>query len=272
MKTFREESLRSVRAIALDLDGVVYHGRHLLPGADKAVEALRGFGLKVFFITNNSANTRADVARKLTYLGVPAAENEVLTSGHVTAVLVSRLRENARVLVIGSDGLKSELACLGSEVVAGLPCDFLVVGLDAHFNYDKICTALDALFGGAVFIACNCDSTYPIEDGRLLPGCGSLVAAIEAAWRRKHEYLAGKPNDLVMKMLAGENCLRPSEILVVGDSLESDIAMASHFGSPSVFVGAPKASRASGASEAGMPEPDFVIGTLAELPDLFSVI
>ncbi len=259
------------RAIALDLDGVVYQGAQALPGAIAAIALLRRLEFKVYFVTNNSSKTRVEIATKLAQMGVSAGRDEVFTSGYAAAVLVSHLMQEGkrRAFVIGSDGLKSELTQTGVEVVIAAPYDFLVVGLDTGFTYERICVALDALLGGALFIACNLDPVFPAERGRLLPGCGPEVAALELASGRKPDHVAGKPNTFLLEMLANNGRVQPHEILVVGDSLESDIAMANRYGALSVLV---MQSNDAGPIGPRLPEqkPGLVVQSLDELAHLIA--
>ena len=257
-------ALSLVKTVALDLDGVVYVGNKSLPGAVAAISAMRELGLKVWFVTNNSGRTRAEIAGKLTLMDIPATEGQVLTSGYAAGFLLRRLTNPSQpsVLVVGSASLKAEITQLGFHVVTDAPCDFLVVGFDQNFHYGSICTALDALLGGASFVACNRDARFPGEDGRFLPGCGAMVSAIEHAGSRKAEYEVGKPNTLFLQMIASVDNLAPHEILVVGDSLASDIIMARRFGSPSVLVST---------REINPPaeiQPTVALSALADLPPL----
>lgn len=229
-----------VRAVALDLDGVVYLENTPLPGAVAAIQKIRQSGYALYFVTNNSGQTRAGIARKLAGLGIPAEARQVFHSGYATAVLLARLSRpaSARAFVIGSDGLRSEIAAQGINIArdAAEHCEFLVIGFDLDFSYEKICMSLDVLSNGACFIACNRDARFPVPNGRYRPGCGSMVAAIETAWGKKPDHEAGKPNPLLLELVAAEAALRPEEILMVGDSPESDIAMARQAGSPSVLI------------------------------------
>jgi len=265
--------LSKVRAVALDLDGVVYQGRQLLPGVREAIQEIRQLGLGLYFVTNNSGKARADIISKLSHMGIQTAESEVLTSGYAASVLVRRLSRHdpAKVLVIGSDSLKAEMAQSGARVVESGPCEFVVVGLDVEFSYGKISTALEALLGGAVFIACNRDATFPVEGGRILPGCGAMVAAIESACGRRPDYEVGKPQVMLLEMLADGMRLRPYEIVVVGDRPESDIAMANRFGSLSVLV-LPIAKRDQQTRlEVPAQGSCLVVRSLVELPNLLRV-
>lgn len=132
--------LSTVRAISLDLDGVVYQGKHLLPGAGDAIVRLREMGLKVYFVTNSSGKTREDLAARLRRLGVAADADDVLASSYASGVIINRITggEPRSVLAIGADGLRAELSLAGLRIVDSAPCDFLVVGLDKFINYEKI--------------------------------------------------------------------------------------------------------------------------------------
>jgi 4-nitrophenyl phosphatase len=226
------------RVIALDLDGVVYAGDSPLPGAAEGVSGLRKAGYDVVFLTNNSGRSRESIARKLTWMGIPAVACDVVNSGYAACMLMKELSGDrpSSALVIGTPELRWEAAQAGMRIVEQGPCDFLLAGLDPEFTYEKISRALDALISGATFIACNRDRSYPVENGRVRPGCGPLVAAVECAWGSEAHYEAGKPNPLMLEMISRRKGVSPEEILVVGDSLESDIAMARLFGSPSVLV------------------------------------
>lgn len=258
-----------IRAVALDLDGVIYAGDVPLPGAVEAIERLRGLGLRVWFVTNNSARSRASIAGKLGRLGVPAEESEVMTSGYAAGLLLRRLTQGQpeRVVVVGSGELRTMIAAQGFEAVSEGPGRFLVVGMDNSFTYDRIRAALETLIGGAVFVACNRDATYPVEGGRLAPGCGPMVAAIECASGRKADHVVGKPSPALLELVAAAGELAPAEMLVVGDTLQSDIVAARRFGSPSVLVCDP-AAVVPNADPENSNRPDFVVRSLAEVPGI----
>ena len=269
-----ERRLAGLRSIALDLDGVVYAGSRALPGAAEAVRRLCAAGADLHFVTNNSAQTRRQIAEKLRGLGIPAAAEEIVTSAYAAAQVVARLaaEKPGGALVVGSDGLREEVAAAGAAVVAAnAPCGYLVVGLDRRFNYDSICLALDALMRGAAFIACNRDARFPVENGRFLPGCGAIVAAVESAAGRKPDWEVGKPNTTLLQIIAERDKRQPGEILVVGDSAASDILMAARFGSPSVLVGATD-SAALPCDDGDESEPTYRLASLSELPALFDKI
>jgi HAD superfamily hydrolase (TIGR01450 family) len=263
----RQVDTATIRAVALDLDGVVYTGDVPLPGAVEAIERIRGLGLQVRFVTNNSYRSRASIAGKLRRLGVLADESEVMTSGYAAGLLLRRLNQGqpARVVVVGSGELRKMIAAQGFEAVLEGPDRFLVVGMDHSFTYDRIRAALETLRGGALFVACNRDATYPVEGGRLVPGCGPMVAAIECACGRKADYVVGKPRPGLLEMVAAADGLSPSEMLVVGDTPETDILAARRFGCPSALVGDPAAIVSDDSQR-----PDFVVRSLAEVPGILA--
>jgi HAD superfamily hydrolase (TIGR01450 family) len=253
--------------LAIDLDGVVYQGKSLVSGSDQAIRQFRQAGLAVFFVTNSSVRTRREVAEKLAGMGIPCRQEEVLTSAHAAAVFVARLAQGcpARVLAVGSDGLVAEMAAAGLSIVSTSPCEYVVVGMDTSFNYEKICEAMQAVLGGAKFVACNRDANFPVDQGRLMPGCGAMVSAIEAACGTAPHHVVGKPGVLMLELLSAEGKLKPEEILVVGDGVDSDIGMACAFGSPSVLI-RPKGVPSSVAPV--FPRPSYMTSSLAELPGL----
>lgn len=263
-----------IRAIALDLDGVVYVGSSPLTGAVEAVNKIVDLGISVYFATNNSSRTRAEIAQKLTYMGIPATEKQVLTSGYAAGMLISRLchPRSAHVLVIGSAGLRDEISRLGAQPVsdASQPCEFLVVGLDMEFTYPKISAGLDALMGGATFIACNRDGKFPVEGNRFLPGCGAMVAAIEATWGKGPDYEVGKPDTMFLEIISAETGLKSDEILVVGDNPESDIAMSIRYDSPSVLITSSLVDHPNESFSENI-KPTLRLSTLSELRDLFAI-
>jgi HAD superfamily hydrolase (TIGR01450 family) len=234
---------KKLKAVAIDLDGVVYCGNKIVPGAIAAIESFRRSGLKVFFVTNNSGKKRAEIAAKLNSLGVLCAIDEVITSGYAAALFVKKLRSRRPVLVIGSDSLREEFKKAGITLTKTAKSGVLVVGLDRNYTYDKIAVGAEAISQGAVFVASNIDACFPVEGGKYLPGCGAMVAAIEAAAGKKADHIIGKPNTFMLKMITKAHSLRPAEVLVIGDSLQSDIGMATKFGSPAVLISKRKTSR-----------------------------
>jgi glycerol-1-phosphatase len=225
------------RAILLDLDGVVYRGDRPVPRAAEAISELRRAGIRVVFLTNNSARTPERVAERLRALGVAASPDEVVTSAQATASLVAREAggDGRTAFVIGEEGVRSALGEAGIEVLDGQPdrVGFVVVGWDRWVDYDKLRTASVLVGRGARLVATNQDASYPAPGGDLWPGAGALVAAVETA-SGSRALVVGKPG----RPLFDEALERAGtrRALMVGDRVETDVAGADAAGIDSALV------------------------------------
>jgi HAD superfamily hydrolase (TIGR01450 family) len=229
-------NFRKLRAVLLDLDGVVYLEHKLIPGAAEAIRTMRARGLKVGFVTNNATATRATFGARLTAMGIPCTTAEVMNTSYAAArYLGGRLARGTRVFVFGKLGLAPELRAAGlSPVTVHTREEFrryraarpypntVVASFDTDLTWWELCAGHVALERGARFIACNFDPTYPVHGGTL-PGTGSLVKQLEVSSRRT-PFLVGKPAPLMFRMLLQEWGMRPADALVVGDRLPIDIA------------------------------------------------
>lgn len=284
---------RVIRAVALDLDGVVWRGSQVLPGVGEALEDALRRGLDLRYVSNNSTAHRETVSERLAGMGLPAGAERVLTSAFVTGRwLRDRLPLGSLVMVVGESGLMRELREAGlaprhagavSEGVSAAPAPAgstpaappaaVVVGMDRSFSYRALAAAQQALMGGALFVATNRDATFPTPDG-LAPGAGSMVAAVATAAHRE-PVLMGKPGLALADALAAVTGVPPAETLFVGDRLSTDIAMGREAGMVTVLVLTGITSetdleraRASGAGAL----PDHVLPELADLPRLLDCL
>ncbi len=262
MKKVRRPA-RVYAAYVVDLDGTVYLGDALLPGADRAVNALREAGAKVVFLSNNPLYTRYDYAAKLTRLGIPTEPEDVINSSMVLARYLASTAPSARLFVIGEDSIKGELQAVGLRLVEDPEqVDYVVACFDRTFDYRKLKIGFDALRRGARFIATNRDPYCPTPDGGL-PDAGAVVAALEAATGRTLELVVGKPSPTMARVLLERLEVAPEEILVVGDRLETDVALGKAMGSSTAVV-------LTGVSTREMVErypdpPDYVLESLADV-------
>lgn len=250
-----------LRALVLDLDGVVYVGNRPVEGVAEFLRGWREEGRKVVFVTNNSSLSREGYARKLEGMGIRALPQEILTSGYLTAEHLRRRAPGARVYVVGEEGLKEELRRAGMELVEGEEVEYVVVGIDREFNYRKLEVALRALNGGAEFLATNADPTYPTERG-LLPGAGAMVSALSFSSGRKPRIM-GKPSPRMYREALRLLGTKPGETAAVGDRVDLDVVPAKRLGMFSVLVlsGVTRREDLKGLKE----RPDLV---LERLPDL----
>jgi HAD superfamily hydrolase (TIGR01457 family) len=220
--------------LLLDLDGVIYRGDELIPGADRVVDELRAIGVGLAFLTNNSSRTPEQVAGKLRDLGVQVAPGEIVTSAISTAELLGR-RGGGTAFVVGEEGLTTALAGAGLEILDGNAAeraDWVVVGLDRSADYQTFARACLMVERGARLVASNPDASFPVPEG-LWPGAGALLAVVTETTGEAAE-IVGKPHaPLFETALARAGGGQP---LVVGDRIDTDIAGAAALGWDSVLV------------------------------------
>ncbi len=247
-----------IRGVIFDLDGTIYVGNTLVPGAAEKVEELRRKGVKVVFFTNAGTRSRKGFSMKLSELGIKAGPDEIYCGSYLLARYVSEKHKGKSMFIVGERGLLEECEGMGVPLSEG-KADIVAVGLDRSFNYDKLAKALEKLVGGAILLATNGDATYPSERGPM-PGAGSLVAAVEAASGKK-AVIIGKPNKYSMLLIEKELGLKPDEILMVGDRLDTDISYAKACGIKSALVLTGNSKR----GDIKEMKPDLVIESVAEL-------
>jgi HAD superfamily hydrolase (TIGR01450 family) len=252
---------------AIDLDGTVYLGGGLLPGAADTIARIRDVGSRVVFLTNNPLRSPASYARRLTRLGIPAPAREVVTPlGVLTAYLAGRHPGQA-ALTVAEPLVDATLAAAGIAVTTDpAAAGVVVVSFDRTFSYAKLRSAFRAVrHHGAVIVATNPDPFCPTPDGGL-PDCAAMLAAVEACTGARAEAVLGKPSEHMAAELLRRLAVPAGEAAVVGDRLSTDVAMSRSLGMTSVLV----LSGVTGEAElAGAPQrPDYVIDGLgALLPD-----
>jgi phosphoglycolate/pyridoxal phosphate phosphatase family enzyme len=239
--------------LLVDLDGVVYRGSKAVPGVAAVLTARAAAGDEVVYVTNNSMWYRADYVTRLQSMGAPVAPDRIVSSARATALHLAESSPRPRcALVVGGGGLMHELRDVGIEVMpsadaaarwnangrdaaaATAGVDLVVVGLDVEFTYAKLAVAAEAIRAGARFVATNRDPIYPQERG-LMPGAGSVVAAIETASGVKPVSI-GKPGPLLLEVAAHSVSRPVTEAVMIGDSLVTDIPAAHAVGARSVLM------------------------------------
>ena len=248
------------KALVIDLDGSVYHGNTLIERADEALNSLSK-KYDILYLTNNSTRSRAEFARKLANLGISCTKQQLITSGYAAAKYIQEHYASSTVYVIGEEGLKNELHEHDITICED-DCDCVLVGLDKEFSYNKMTKALNFILNGAVFIATNSDP-FLITNEWAVPGAGALVTAIETACAKK-AIVTGKPSAFISDLIIKELKVKPHEILVVGDNLQTDILMGIKGGMRTALVltGASKMSDI----EKLQIRPDYILKSIGELP------
>lgn len=244
----------------IDMDGVICKGSHLLPGADRFIEGLLAADVPFLFLTNNSQRTRRDVATRLQRLGVDVGESHVFTCAMATARFLARQKPGGTAFVIGEGGLLTALHNNGYAVVDRDP-DYVVVGEGRTLTFEIMETALNMIRGGSKLVATNLDPNCPTPEGSR-PGCGALVALLESASGQK-AFSVGKPSPVMFRSACAELGLEPDQVVLIGDTMETDILGAVQLGCRSVLVLSGSTSRADLARYAYRP--DKVVSSIAEL-------
>jgi len=247
----------------IDLDGVVWVGRELIPGAAEALRELHERGRDFVFVTNNPGRAGAAYAARLREAGVEVGEEQIVTAGESTARLAAQIAgDGAGAFVIGADAFKEAVAGEGLELLAGeaaLDAEIVVVSGHRGFDYDELLTATLALQRGAKLVATSRDPNLPMPGGAW-PGTGAILAAIETASGEKAE-IGGKPERHLFD-LARERLGDRGRIAMVGDRVASDIEGGRRAGLDTVLV----LSGATGPEDRAAAEAaDHVVDDLAGL-------
>lgn len=257
------ERLSRVRGFLLDMDGTFYLSDRLLDGALRFIDVLGHQGKSFLFLTNNSSKHRGQYAEKIRRLGLPIAEEVVLTSGEATALYLRERQAGARLFLVGTPSLEEEFRQHGFELVEQDP-QFLVLGFDTTLTYRKLWSLCDHVRAGVPYIATHPDFNCPTEAG-WMPDVGAMIAFVRAATGREPDLVVGKPNRIIVDAAAGKLHLQVDEMAMIGDRLYTDIALGQSSGITTVLV-------LSGESkEADLKEspfqPDYIFPNLAGVAD-----
>ena len=221
------------KGFLVDMDGVIYRGSELIPGAAEFIRLLRMFHMPFLFLTNNSQRTRRDVVTKLARLGIDIDEEHVFTSAMATARFLALQKPAGTAFVIGEGGLHTALHSNGYSVVDHDP-DYVVVGEGRTFNLELVESAVRMIHRGAKLIATNLDPNCPTENG-IRPGCGAFVALLETATGVK-AFSVGKPSPIMMRAARKELGLSTEETIMIGDTMETDILGGVQLGFHTILV------------------------------------
>lgn len=219
--------------LMIDMDGVVYAGEELIKGADAFVKKLLDQKIPFTFLSNNSSKSRADAVEKLGKMGIEVTEDHIYSSAMATATFLTEHYPGSTVHVLGEGGLLKSLKNSGIEVVEEKP-DIVLLGEGHEFSLDKVHTAVEMILDGARFIATNRDPS-PRRSGWNNLGIAATAAMIEEASGRE-PFVIGKPSPLMMRSAASYMNLKPEDITVIGDTMETDIIGGIYMGFKTVLV------------------------------------
>ncbi len=255
------------QGIIFDLDGTVYLGHKLIPGARESIAWLRRHSYPVVFVSNKPLESRSHYAAKLTRLNVPTQPDDVINSSLVLVRYLSREMPGASVFAIGEPPLLEELVAANFRLSEDPDqIEVVVASFDRSFDYRKLNIAFQALSRGARFLATNADRTCPIEGGQI-PDAGAVIGALEGCSGRSVELVVGKPSSLILEVALERLGLPAGACLMVGDRLETDILMGQRAGIATALVLTGVTQREDLLD--ARVQPDHVLESIAELPRLF---
>lgn len=245
----------------IDMDGVIYKGSELIPGADRFINTLLERDIPFMFLTNNSQRTRRDIATKLNRMGFRGVQDyHVYTCATATAQFLAQQKPNGTAYVIGEGGLLNALHDYGYAIVDHDP-DYVVVGEGRAFTLEMVEQAVTLISKGAKLIATNLDPSCPTPKG-IRPGCGAYVSLLEKA-TGVNAFSVGKPSPVMIRAARKELGLTASETTIVGDTMETDILGGVQMGYRTVLVLSGGTKRDDLKNFAY--KPDYIVGSIAEL-------
>tara|TARA_B100001142_G_scaffold233738_1_gene232061 strand:+ start:1042 stop:1803 length:762 start_codon:yes stop_codon:yes gene_type:complete len=252
--------LDGIDAIFLDLDGTIYLGGEPIEGALDFLERLKQKGIRRFFLSNNSSKSVSQYLEKLTSMGIPATEQDILLSTHD---LLSWLKKEGitETYLVGTEGMREMLEDDGIRTRAQSP-QYVVLGYDTEINYEKLSTASIHLHRGVPMVASHPDIVCPSPDGGL-PDTGAYIDLFEATTGVRPVHICGKPNPGMILHKIVELGLRPDNCAMVGDRLYTDIEMAERSGVHGILVLSGEATM-SDVSQATQ-KPSLIVDSVASL-------
>jgi len=263
-----KKTMKRIKLVIFDLDGVIYRGSKLIKGADKTIKWLKTRNIKVAYLTNACSHSRKGRICKMLGLGLNAEEHEMFTTSYAVChyILKNYPPKKRKVYYIGQKGLEEEMGLHGIRVVEAEKADIVVVGWDPDFNYKKMTDGFRAIERGADFIATNVDATFPVEDG-LVPGAGAVVASLICTTGKQPKVI-GKPNLFILKMILDRFGVKKEEVMMVGDRLETDILFGKKAGMKATLVltGVSKKSQIKKLEK--WKKPDYVLESVNDLPSI----
>lgn len=225
--------LQDIKCYILDMDGTLYLGNRLLPGAGEFIDYLKNNGMDYLFLTNNSSQDSSYYLTKLRTMGIFCDERNILTSGEATAHYIKNIKPDARIYLLGTHALENEFIKWGFTLTADNP-DFVVLGFDKTITYDKILTACNLIRSKVTFIATHPDVNCPTEQGAI-PDCGAIIEMIKASTGISPKII-GKPYREIIDMVLSKKGYSLQNIAIVGDRLYTDIATGINAGICTILV------------------------------------
>lgn len=217
------EILRKIRCFLMDMDGTIFIGNQLLPGANDMLQLLEKYRLAYYFLTNNSSRSKVEYAEKLSRLGLTIPEEKIFTSGEATAIYLAQHFPGSTLYVVGTLPLMDEFRRHGFVLTERDP-DVAVLGFDTTLTYEKLRKLCDLVAADKPYIATHPDINCPTENG-FMPDIGAMIELVATSTGRRPDVIIGKPNQPIVDALAKKTGFPIETHCMVGDRLYTDIAL-----------------------------------------------
>jgi 4-nitrophenyl phosphatase len=269
LDTLESFNLTVIRAVLLDMDGVLWRGAETIPGAPEFIDFLREHHIPFGLATNNSSRDLGEYVSRCAQAGITVTEDQIISSGLVTADELARnYPVGTPIHVVGSASLTASLVARGYPLAID-PNDarVLIVGIDTAITYQKLTVAMRCILNGAAFIGTNSDATFPAADG-LSIGAGSLIASLENATGQRAQIM-GKPAPAMFRTALSKLGTDAAHTLMIGDRLDTDILGAQQAGlrAAAVLTGITNESELNAPDQ--LIKPDAVYADLFVLRDIW---
>jgi NagD protein len=222
-----------MKGVLIDMDGVIYRGSTIIPGADRFIASLKEAKIPFLFLTNNSRSTRRDLASRLVQLGIEVEEGHIYTSAMATAEFLAVQKPKGSAFVLGEGGLILALHEAGYSMVERAP-DYVVVGEGRALTLEAVEKAIDFIIEGSRLVATNLDPAPKVK-GWPKPGTAAVVAMLESATGIK-AFSVGKPSPVMMRSARKSLGLSASQTVMIGDTMDTDILGGIQMGYQTILV------------------------------------
>lgn len=256
--------LTKIQCFLVDMDGTIFLGDQLLPGARDWLDLLAARRVPYYFLTNNSSKSQVEYAQKLGRMGLKVPETLIFTSGEATAIYLSKHYPSASLYVVGTPPLQEEFIRHGFTLTADDP-DIAVLGFDTTLTYAKLWQLCDLVVAGKPYIATHPDINCPTPNG-FMPDIGAMIELVAASTGRRPDVIVGKPNQPIVQAMAEKTGVPLEAHCMVGDRLYTDIALG-QWGITTALVLSGETKAADLASSEF--KPDLVIADIAEMAALY---
>jgi HAD superfamily hydrolase (TIGR01450 family) len=221
------------KVVFLDLDGTIYMGDSLIPGAKGFLDFLRDKGIFFYFLSNNSSRSKSDYVKKLSGLGISTSEDGIIlsTDGVIEFLWAKKVKD---IYVVGTKSMQQMFIHAGFKIASRSPT-YIILGFDTELTYEKLRTAALFLQEGVELIATHPDLVCPTSEG-FIPDTGSMLALFEKATDKKPLKIFGKPNPEMVAHILKKHSVTPQQVVMIGDRLYTDMELARRIPCDSVLV------------------------------------